>query len=126
MTENVKKFLELISQDEKLKKAFCEAPDAKSIISLAAEHGITLTDEELKMSASKKQELDEGELASVAGGKACYCAVAGGGLKTHEMELPCGCVLGGVGDLYTRRKEHAGRCVCYVGGAGSEETYWRG
>jgi len=118
MTENVKKLFELSSQDEKLRKALCEAPDVKSIISLAAEHEITLTEEELKMDASKEQELDEEELASVAGGDECYCAIAGGGLRTDKYTPPCGCALYGQGNSFCETQP--ARCACLLGGHGNE------
>ncbi len=121
MTENVKKLFELSSQDEKLRKALCEAPDVKSIISLAAEHGITLTEEELKMDASKEQELDEDELALVAGGGSCFCFVGGGGKSQvwqgHDYENTCICVLGGAGFYGGSPKS---RCECPVYGTGSD------
>lgn len=118
MTENIKKLAELASQDEKLRKALCEAPDTKSIISLAAEHGLTLTEEDVKMHASKEQELDEEELASVVGGEYCFCPLAGGGLKTGKTETPCGCVIYGVGYYYKGSFGKLGRCDCIFGGSG--------
>ena len=90
MTDNMKKFLEAVSQNkeciEKLKKA--ETPEA--VIALAAEKGFTLTQEDLKRE-SATGEISDGELEAVAGGKTCACFFGGGGTFS-------GCVFAGVGE----------------------------
>ena len=95
MTDNMKKFLEAASQDrefvEKLNKA--ETPEA--VISLAAEKGFTLTEEDLKP-ALQTGEVSDDEMDAVAGGKTCVC-VAGGGGEAGTRDETCACVLGGAG-----------------------------
>ena len=90
MTDNMKKFLEAVSQNkeciEKLKKA--ETPEA--VIALAAENGFTLTQEDLKQEPASGKISDD-ELEAVAGGKTCSCFFGGGG------EWSGGCIVSGVG-----------------------------
>ena len=77
MTDNLKAFLEAVSNDaeciEKLKTASPEA-----IIALAKEKGFTLTADDLKK-AAPSGELSDDELETVAGGRECTCATIGGG-----------------------------------------------
>ena len=106
MTENMKKYLELISQDDEARKKLNEQEpssiqEAKErIIADAAENGITLTEEDFDETA-ETDALSEDELEAVAGGKECYCAVGGGGTSTSSLyEDTCACVLAGTGDGY--------------------------
>ena len=136
MTENMKRYLELISTDEAARKQLNEQEpssiqEAKErVIADAAEKGITLTEEDFDETA-ETGELTEDELEAVAGGAACYCAIGGGGTATHATEKTCACVVGGVGegdmieiDLENPKRQpthhHIGRCMCCVGGAGNE------
>ena len=140
MTENMKKYLELISKNDETQKKLNEQEpssiqEAKErIIADAAEKGITLTEEDFAETA-ETGELSEDELEAVAGGKACYCVVGGGGTATSSAyEDTCACVIGGAGSGYgyvtkwvtdssvnrERIEERTGmsRCVCTVGGYG--------
>ena len=137
MTENMKKYLELISGDEEAMKNLNEQEpssiqEAKErIIADAAEKGITLTEEDF----AETGELSEDELEAVAGGKECVCVIGGGGTATLEIyEDTCACVLAGAGRGYgyvsnwetnlSGDKEldkvltGMERCVCAVGGYG--------
>ena len=78
MTDNMKKFGELLSKDEGVKKELEAAlsglskDDKKAFtdaaIKVAAKHGITLTDADFKKEA---MELSEDEMKVVAGGDVC-------------------------------------------------------
>ena len=137
MTENMKKYLELISGDEEAMKNLNEQEpssiqEAKErIIADAAEKGITLTEEDF----AETGELSEDELEAVAGGKECVCVIGGGGTATSSVyEDTCACVIGGAGSGYGyvtkwvtdssgKRElieERAGmvRCTCPVAGYG--------
>lgn len=80
MTENMKKYLELISKDEEAKKKMAgqENADAgemkKRIIADAAERGIVLTEEDF----AEMSELTEDALGEVAGGGVIACFYGGG------------------------------------------------
>ena len=127
MTENMKKYLELISNDEeaqkKLNKQAAESiQEAKEkIIADAAVKGITLTEEDFADTADT-DELSEDELDAVAGGKKCYCAVGGGGESSYETQNVCGCVVGGVGRYKPDWSDVTfDRCICIVGGSGRDD-----
>ena len=78
MTDNMKKFAELLSSDENAKKEFESAvsglskDDRKGFVDMAikfaAGHGITLTDKDFK---KEEKELSEDEMSAVAGGGDC-------------------------------------------------------
>ena len=136
MTENMKKYQELITSDEEAQKKLNEQAaesiqEAKrNIIADAAEKGITLTEEDFADTADTG-ELSEDELEAVAGGKQCYCVLGGGGTATHSTEKTCACVLGGSGegDIIEKDLENPGRqpthhyrcrCTCCVAGYGTE------
>ena len=78
MTDNMKKFAELLSADESVKKEFEAAlsgvskDDRKGFINasikVAARHGITLTDKDFEI---ETKELSEDEMTAVAGGMHC-------------------------------------------------------
>lgn len=79
MTDNMKKFGELLSTDEDVKKELEAAvsgfskDDKKGFIDesikVAAKHGITLTDEDFRQ---ETKELSVDEMKAVAGGKGCH------------------------------------------------------
>lgn len=140
MTENMKKYLELISRDEEAQKKLNEQKSSsiqeakERIIADAAEKGITLTEEDFAANA-ETGELSDDELEAVAGGKECVCVIGGGGTATSEIyEDTCACVLAGAGRGYgyvsnwetnlSGDKEldkvltGMERCVCAVGGYG--------
>ncbi|MBQ7594030.1 MAG: Nif11 family protein [Synergistaceae bacterium] len=77
MTENVKKFLEFVSQNEAAKKELeagrvnlkgDENASIEAFIKFADKYGFTLTYEDLK---PEEGELSEDELKAVAGGGGC-------------------------------------------------------
>ena len=112
MTENMKKFLEMISQDDELAQK-CSTMCAKEIISLAQEMGITLTAADFENPTV--EELSDDELDAVAGGQIlnCSCALGGGG-KGDSNDKPCACVALGLG----YRKDGSERCFCPLAGIG--------
>ena len=111
MTENMQKFLELVSKDEAL-VAKIGAMGKDELIALAKELGVALTDADL---TRPTQELDDDDLDTVAGGSdvSCACAMGGGGTKDAN-DKTCACVLAGVG--YDVNK--AERCLCGFAGYG--------
>lgn len=108
MTENVKKFLELVSKDEALSEKVNKA-DKAALIAVAKELGIELSDADFE----QPKELTDDELDAVAGGR-CICSFGGGG-KAGEGEKTCACVMGGGGEY----KDGSVRCVCIIGGDGN-------
>ena len=122
MSNNMKKFLELVSKDENLKQKMLACNDMepeKAIqagIALAKELGIELSEADF---AEEKScgELNDDELDAVAGG-GCNCPSSGdGGGTTNGNTYNCICGLGGAGgtgDNYN--------CLCHFGGYG-EDNY---
>ena len=112
MTENLKKFLELVSKDEAL-AAKIGTMGKDELIALAKGLGIELTDADLTKPAA--QELSDDDLDTVAGGSdvSCACAMGGGGTKDAN-DKTCACVLAGVG--YDDCKSE--RCLCGFAGYG--------
>ena len=115
MSDNMKKFLELVSKDESLKKKMMALNDMepeKAIqagIALAKELGIELIEADF---AKEKSDggLSDDELDAVAGGGGCGCAVAGGG---DGPGYTCGCfAFGSGGDT---------NCLCPAVGGGTDE-----
>lgn len=111
MSENVKKFLEAVSQSEELVAKANAAKDQASLIALAKELGVTLAAEDFP----EENELSDDELDAVAGGSdvSCACAMGGGG-TADANDKTCACVLAGVG--YTDEKSE--RCLCGFAGYG--------
>lgn len=80
MTDNMKKFAELLSSDESIKKEFESAvsglskDDEKGFfdvsVKVAAKHGITLTDSDFK---KEEHEISSDEMSAVAGGWVGNC-----------------------------------------------------
>lgn len=114
MTENLKKFLELVSKDEAL-TAKIGTMGEKELIALAKELGVELTNADLAKPAV--QELEDDDLDTVAGGGdvTCACAMGGGGTKDAN-DKTCACVLAGVG--YSDDKNE--RCLCGFAGYGND------
>lgn len=114
----MKDFLELIEQNEELKKRVEELdgkPEAEvaEYIALAAEYGVTLTEADFKQ--AQTAELSEDELDTVAGGKFCACVGGGGGTGDDASQTKtCACVMGGGG----QRQNGEGRCACIIYGEG--------
>lgn len=144
ITENMKKYLELISKDEKAKKELSEFEKEalkeneetafqkmkEKAISDAAEKGITLTDADFE---NKTGELSDDELDQAAGGGQCVCILSGGGESETNAEKNCNCIAFGLGKYtkYVKRKssctalsntaypEESNRCACVGYGNGN-------
>ncbi len=117
MTENMKRFLELVSQEDEAYQMKLTELDKDGIIALAAERGITISAEDLEPRDDEGEvSLDEAE--AVAGGKECNCSLAGSGKKgTSEQDKndrTCKCFTLGAGHDMNGN----GRCYCLVGGSG--------
>ena len=112
MTDNMKKFLEAVSQDKEFLEKLTGAETPEAVVALAAEKGFTLTEEDVKRE-SAPVEVSDDELDAVAGGDDCGCAIAGVGVSSGDQG-GCGCWLGGVGAM----KDNSLRCVCPVAGGG--------
>ena len=112
MNENLKKFLEKVSEDKALAEKVSAEKDPAALIPLAKEMGIELTEADLKKPV---EELSDDELDTVAGGGdvSCACAMGGGGTKDAN-DKTCACVLAGVG--YAKDKSE--RCLCGFAGYG--------
>ncbi len=85
MTENMKAFLDAISNNEDLKEKVDEINEKEEeelkghiaeYISLAKETGITLTEEDFRQ--DNRTELSDDELQAVAGGINCFIGGGGG------------------------------------------------
>ena len=120
MSENMKRFMELVSADQELGMKVSSATK-DMIILIAREHGIELTEADL---AAPVGEMSDDELEAVVGGGECYCAMGGGGTKDGPHGYAekywggldvCACVLAGFG-YYGNGKE---RCGCAFAGGGS-------
>lgn len=108
MTDNMKKLLELVSQNEELAKKL-NGLGKEELIAAAKDLGFELTDADFE----RNTELSDDELDAVAGGKTCVCVIGGGGKKSQNDDS-CTCVFAGTG-LTTDKRD---RCVCAIGGAG--------
>ena len=111
MTENMKKFLSRISEDQELAEKLSKA-EKEAMIAEAKEMGVELTDADF---APEENVLSEDELEAVAGGAQCSCVVGGGGKKDEAIgDKACGCAFYGQGN----NKNGNGRCLCPLSGAG--------
>ena len=116
MSDNMKKFLELVSKDEALKKklqALNDMEPAKAIsagITLAKELGIELSEADFAKEKSGDGLSDE-ELDAVAGGGDCACIAGGGGTVYDDSEHFCPCIVYGQGSDI---------CFCAVIGVGED------
>ena len=109
MSENMKKFMELVSQNSEL-VAKINVADKNTLIAIAKELGIDLTEADL---AQQAIELSDDELDAVAGGNICACAMGGGG-GAGGKDAVCVCVIGGGGES----KGGSARCGCVLCGTG--------
>ena len=108
MTENLKKFLETVSEDAELSKKIGNMGKA-DILALAKKLGMELSEADF----AQNEELNEDELDAVVGGYGCYCLGAGNGEKSRSDKL-CFCVAGGGGE----KRNGDCRCWCVVMGTG--------
>ena len=126
MSENMKKFMELVSKDENLKQklqSFNDMEPAEAIqagIALAKELGIELSEADFAKEESDG-ELNDDELDAVAGGGGCGCFAGGGGGGTDAIDgkiYGCACAgygQGGDGDGLDIN------CLCPFVGGGTDE-----
>ena len=112
MTENMKKFMEALSEHPELADKVADA-GKKELFAIAKELGIELTDADLEQQPG---ELSDDELDAVAGGAKgdCFCPVVGGGTKGDKNDKACACVYGGGG----KEKDGDYRCACILAGSG--------
>lgn len=95
MTNQVKVFLDEVSQDKAIMEKLNSAKTSAEVIALAAEKGYTLTEDDLKPETTSGK-LDDEELEAVSGGTGCGCAGYGLG-KTDRGTKACQCVYLGEG-----------------------------
>lgn len=112
MKENLKKFLELASEDQQLAKDL-QNSDKETVLRLAKEHGILLTEEDFE---EADEAISDEELDAVSGGNYCNCFLGGGGKGGYNQKV-CACVGGGGGEF----EDGGARCVCVAAGMGVEE-----
>ena len=129
MSENLKKFLDLIASNKELeaKALACnelgEEKGKQAFIELAKENGIeiTLADFEKKEAAV---ELNDDELDAVAGGtRACGCFAGGFGIGTDANDgntFGCGCARYGQGG--DGKSANDCNCFCAVFGLGEVDA----
>jgi len=116
MSDNMKKFLELVSKDENLKQkmqSFNDMEPEKAIqagIALAKELGIELSEADFTEEKSDG-ELNDDELDAVAGGGDCACIAGGGGTVYDDSDHFCPCIVYGQGSDI---------CFCAVIGVGED------
>ena len=126
MSENLKKFLDLLGSDKELeaKALACnelgEEKGRLALIELAKECGIELTAADLEKQAEPaSRELDDDELDAVAGGAvACLCGAGGGGGGRDANDgkvFGCACV--GYGQGGDGRASDC-NCLCMIVGVG--------
>ncbi len=113
MTENMKRFLKAVSENDECFGRIKEA-SKDDLFAMAGELGVELTEADFAEAAA---ELSDDELNAVAGGGECICAVNGGGEANSIKEKMCLCVLGGGGE-YSNLGDGGCRCVCVLGGYG--------
>ena len=116
MSENMKKFLGLLSENEELAQKLNDA-DKDTIIAMAKELGFELTEVDF----AQPGELSDDELDAVAGGGKCACFFGGGG-DAYGDQLTCVCVAGGGGEIWVNGKKEA-RCACVAGGVGGNISF---
>ena len=126
MSENLKKFLDLLGSDKELeaKALACnelgEEKGRLALIELAKECGIELTAADLeKQEEPASRELDDDELDAVAGGAmACLCSAGGGGGGIDDNDgkvIGCACVAYGQGG---DGRASDCNCLCMIVGVG--------
>jgi len=100
MTDNMKSFLETVSEDKEFIEKLSKADSPEAVIALAKEKGFTLTAEDLTQEAPTG-ELTDDELDDVAGGAGFASFLQNliyGGRRTVEMDT-----------LPYRRQQHQNR-----------------
>ena len=130
MSENLKKFLELITSDKELEKKALACNDLGeekgklAMIELAKENGIDLTEADFEKKEASG-ELSDDELDAVAGGGSncgCFAGGGGGGVDASDGKVfGCACVAYGQGG---DGRANDANCVCALYGYGYEDAQW--
>ena len=125
MSENFKKFLEIVSKDEALKQKVLAFKDMekedtiRAAIALAKELGIELTEADFSEKEANN-ELTDDELDAVAGGNVCGCPLVGSGGGTDSRDgrtYACSCIGKGQGG---DGREDDLNCSCTAVGTGTD------
>ena len=118
MTEDAKKFLEAVSQNEEERKVVSALKTKEEVIAYAKGKGFTLTDEDFEQS---REELSDEELDAVAGGiyDTISCTDAGSGLYENGA---CTCTVAGTGAYGRGYAPDGGGCGCSQGGFGGNSS----
>ena len=116
MTENLKKFLEAVSQNEEERKVVSALKTNEEVIAYAKSNGFTLTEEDLEQS---REELSDEELDAVAGGiyDTISCTDAGSGVWDNGA---CSCTGAGAGVEGLGYTPNGRGCGCSNGGYGCD------
>ena len=120
MKENIKKFMEVISEEGEDTIRQLKNADAETIISMALERGITIEADDL-IQDDETKELSMDELAATSGGKICVCPAVGGGVADGHHHA-CACVLGGAGEAKSGYDTFREGCVCVLAGQGGKDN----
>lgn len=104
MTDNMKNFLEAVSQDEVLRKKVDTTQTKEGLIEIAKGLGVTLTEKDFVKNDGT--EISEDELVAASGGS--FCLLAGG------SPSGCGCFIIGLAD--------SGDLICV--GVGADTESW--
>lgn len=121
MNESMRAFLAEASENDDLKRRLAEAFDGgtenpgEKVAAIAREAGFDLNAEDMEKlhceGAENAEELDEKELAQVAGGGA-----SGGGERGHKSKSACSCSFGGEGQA--PHHDVTEGCFCQMSGSG--------
>lgn len=123
MTENYRKFIEKVSNDENLKKIFedstiNEKNYKEKITAVAKQAGFDLSDKDFE---EETVEISKDEMATITGAGGCGCIFGGGG---GGSELYCTCVIRGKGAVKGYEGiSGQGGCICYGGGVGATNRH---
>ena len=115
MTENVKKLLEILSEDEAFAEKAGSAHSIEKVIDLAKEKGIELTEEDVREATRERGSIDSAEMEQIAGGGYCGCIWGGFGKNSDKNDGRCVCAIAGYGNS---RPEGYPRCICAQTGGG--------
>ena len=113
MTENMKKFMEAMSEHPELVDR-AAAAQKEELFAIAKELGVELTDADFEQ---QTVELSDDELDAVSGGAKgdCFCPTVGGGTKGDKEDKACACIMWGAG----KEKDGDLRCACALAGHGA-------
>ena len=110
MTKKAMDFIQEVSKDEAGRERLSKVSGIPELILMAKEQGLVLTPADFEPA---KGEINEDELASVAGGGQCVCVAGGGGTPGPDVKT-CACV--GLGLGFNSKDQR--RCFCFNIGTG--------